>query len=261
MCLQQKMLVKSHFMPASLYDYCRKDEHSPIKVGKGFLLPTDRQTWTYLLCNDCERILNDGGESWIADKLATWERSFPLYSVLTQRPPYFEEDGTSIYYAATNPDISVAKLKHFALGMFWKASVHSWSASEREPRIELGPYSDAIRIWLINGTDFPRHVYLCVDIARPERAQIVLIDPFEADRNEWRTFFFLVPGVSFILEVGKGVNDAAKSLCIQNNPDAPITVCDSLIDKFEQELAKQVRGLRKTNALIRQRAKVKREGR
>src|ERR1700730_19425780 len=62
MCLQERVLVKSHLMPAALYDYCRKGEHRPIKVGGGFVIPTDRQTQDYLLCEDCEDVLNTGGE-------------------------------------------------------------------------------------------------------------------------------------------------------------------------------------------------------
>jgi hypothetical protein len=111
-------------MPASLYEYCRKGEHRPLRLGGGFVMPTDRQTQDYLLCEDCEDILNQGGESWIADKLATWERTFPLYELLTKQPPDFDEEGMVVYFAAKNPEVKVDKLTHFALGMFWKASVH-----------------------------------------------------------------------------------------------------------------------------------------
>jgi hypothetical protein len=119
----------------------RKGEHSPIKVGGGIVLPTDRQTQDYLLCEECEDVLNKGGERWILDKLATWERLFPLYDALTKYPPLFDEDGMVVYLAADNPAIDVVKLTHFALGLFWKASVHSWKGDMTDPRIELGPYS------------------------------------------------------------------------------------------------------------------------
>jgi hypothetical protein len=39
MCLEPKPLVSSHLMPAFLYDYCRKGEHGPIRIGKGFVIP------------------------------------------------------------------------------------------------------------------------------------------------------------------------------------------------------------------------------
>lgn len=141
MCRRQKNLMSSHLMPAALYDYCRKGEHRPIKVGGGFVLPTDRQTQDYLLCEACEHVLSKGGEEWIANKLATWERHFPFYDLLTRTPPLFDEDGMTVYLAAQNPEIDVMKITHFALGLFWKASVHSWKKGSTEPRIELGPYS------------------------------------------------------------------------------------------------------------------------
>lgn len=179
MCNCPKTLVSSHLMPASLYDYCRVGEHRPLRITDGFVLPTDKQTQTVLLCNECEGILNRDGESWITTKLATSEKTFPLYDILTTQSPIINDADTSLYFASKNPDIKVDKLKHFALGMFWKASVHSWTATNSDPKIELGPYSQAIREWLRRGAKFPEHIYLLVFMSRPHRAQISLIDPYE----------------------------------------------------------------------------------
>jgi hypothetical protein len=189
MCVQTKALVSSHLMPASLYDYCRTGKQKPVKVGGGFVLSTDRQAQDYLLCKGCEDILNRGGESWIADKLATWERAFPLYDLLTKLPPDFDEAGMAVYFASRNPEINVGKVAHFALGIFWKAPVHAWSGSHAEPRIELGPYSDRIRTWLRGESEFPKHIYLVTSISRPQRAQITLNDPYEGVHQGWRSFW------------------------------------------------------------------------
>jgi hypothetical protein len=170
MCLEEKVLVTGHLMPRALYEYCREGEHRPIKVGGGFVLPTDRQTQTYLLCDGCEEILNKGGEEWIADKLATWERTFLLYDLLAKLPPDFDEEGMVLYWAAKNPEIKVEKLTHFALGMFWKASAHSWSGTATDPRIELGPYSEAIRKWLHGDSGLPKYMYLSRVITPSSRA-------------------------------------------------------------------------------------------
>ena len=112
------------------------------------MLPTDEQVQTYLLCDDCEEILNSGGERWVVSRLLTVEKRFPLYDLLTQQKPDFSEDGFLVYFAAQNPQIDTDKLMHFALGVFWKASVHSWDPKETDPLIELGPYSEKIRLWL-----------------------------------------------------------------------------------------------------------------
>jgi hypothetical protein len=112
MCLKWTTLVKSHFMPAALYAYCRDGPKSPIAVASGSVYPTDRQTWSYLLCSKCEDTLNKGGESWVGDKLARWEhggsqRSFLLYEMLTERAPYYREGSTSLYFGAAAPRLKI----------------------------------------------------------------------------------------------------------------------------------------------------------
>jgi hypothetical protein len=254
MCLRERMLVRSHLMPAALYDYCRKEEHHPIKVGGGIVIPTDRQTQDYLLCEDCEDVLNAGGETWILDKLATWEGSFPLYDLLTKVPPLFDEDGMVVYLAAQNAEIDVEKLTHFALGLFWKASAHSWLGDRKDSRIDLGPYSEDIRKWLLGQNAFPNYVYLVVVIEKPHRAQITMNDPYEGVRQGWRTHFAHVPGVLFLMALGKTVDESVRSLSITTAGN-PINVSDTLTDNFEKLMVQSLRNSRKTQAFLRARAR------
>ena len=208
-----------------MYDYCRKGEHRPIRVGDGVLFATDRQTQVVLLCKECEDVLNRGGEMWIAKKLATPEGTFPLYSILTTHPPDFDR-GIRFYFAARNADVETDKLTHLALGIFWKASVHSWRSPETEPCIDLGPYSDRIRFWLRGENEFPKNVYLLAELFPPDRAQIALSGPYEGVRLGWRRFLLHLPGLSFTLNVGKTVDHTIRSLCIQTNLGHPIVVSD-----------------------------------
>ena len=261
MCLLHKPLACSHFMPAALYEYCRTSDDKPFRVGSGFVIPTDRQTQDYLLCDDCENILSGGGETWILEKLATWERKFPLYDLLTQQPPEFDEEGSALYYTAKNPAINAGKITHFAMGMFWKASVHSWLKNSTEPRIELGPYSDRIRLWLRDECEFPEHVYLLAAISRPERAQISLNDPYESERRGWRCFVLHVPGLMFMLHVGKTVSLSMQALCFFRNPGRPICVSDDLTRTFERQLALSFQQSRKTQPYLTAMGKIERERR
>jgi hypothetical protein len=254
MCLQKKSLVKSHLMPAALYDYCRKGEHRPIKVGGGFVIPTDRQTQDFLLCEDCEDVLNSGGERWTLDKLATWERTFPLYDLLTKVPPLFDEDGMAVYLAVQNREIEVEKLTHFALGLFWKASVYSWRGDTTYPRIDLGPYSEEIREWLRGRNAFPKYVFLIVVIEKPQKAQITMNDPYEGVRQGWRTHFVHVPGVLFMMALGKTVDDSVRALSITNAGN-PINVSDPLTENFEKLMVQTLRKSHKTQAYLRAKAK------
>jgi hypothetical protein len=241
-------------MPAALYDYCRKGEHRPIRVGDGVVLPTDRQTQDYLLCTPCEDVLNKGGEKWVADKLATWEKKFPLYDILTEVPPLFDEDGMVVYLAANNPRVEVIKLLHFALGIFWKASVHSWRGDTADPRIELGPYSGKIRKWLLDGNEFPQSLYPIIVVEKPQRAQICLNDPYEGERLGYHTHFFHVPGILFMMALGATVDENVRALAV-NNAGNPINVSEDLTSDFERLMAQHLKKSHKTAAHFRAKAK------
>src|SRR5260370_10157699 len=126
MCLLVKPIVQSHLIPESLYLHVTDGKSSPIRVGDGFVIPTDRQIKTYLLCLDCEDILSKGGETWVCPKLAWVDRSFPLYDLLQAAGGYIvDADKESLFLAANNPAIVGGKIVHFAMGAFCDAGVHS----------------------------------------------------------------------------------------------------------------------------------------
>jgi hypothetical protein len=242
-------------MPAALYDYCRAGDYSPVKVGGGIVLPTDRQTQDYLLCELCEDVLNKGGETWLTPKLATIDRNFPFYDLLTKHVPDISEQGMAVYCAAKNPDIHVDKLTHFAMGIFWKASVHSWKGIGREPRIELGPYSEAIRQWLLGEKAFPEYVVLTMTVSSPHRAQITFNDPYEVREQDGRMYLTHVPGILFMLAIGKQIAQERNGLCLYRSPGHPIVMSEDLTNKLERMFAEMYLKSRKTDAFLKSKAK------
>jgi hypothetical protein len=102
----------------------------------------------YLLREDCENDLNQNGESWLLPLLPPDEQSFPFYDLLTGLSPEAINGDAVVYAAATSPKIRSEELIHFAMGVLWKAAVHSWSASYAVPLIDLGSYSDRVRKFL-----------------------------------------------------------------------------------------------------------------
>jgi hypothetical protein len=79
---------------------------------------------------------------------ATYEGAFPFWDLLTKFEPDQVVDGARAYCTVKNPDIQVDKTVHFAMGIFWKAAVHSWKGRETEPMIQLGPYAESVRTFL-----------------------------------------------------------------------------------------------------------------
>src|ERR1700741_40592 len=134
MCGLVKPVACSHLISRSPYDHVDDGVTSPILVGDGYVMPTDRQIQDYLPCDGCEDILSKGGDMLKAGG------GF-----------HAAGEGEGIYYAAKNPDIHVEKIIHFAMGIFWKAGVHSWkggaATSRRSNRPSEFPATDAFVRW------------------------------------------------------------------------------------------------------------------
>lgn len=257
-CLKTKLLERSHLMPRSLYAYCRgTDGLDPIMFTSDVVLPTARQTQDYLLCGDCEDLLNKGGETWITSKLATYEKTFRLYDLVVSGPVLVSEHDWRVYCGARNPNIEVDKIIHFAMGLFWKASVHPWRGDRNEPRINLGPYSEEIRRFL-NGDCFPANIALAVALSPPGLAYIGFNDPYEAARDLHRNFMLFVPGMWFMLSVGKTLSSETRALCIASNPDNPIMISPSIARKGLEAAYHVFKNARKTNKFHEAMKKVKR---
>ncbi len=255
LCRFDRDLVLSHLIPAALFDYLRTEHMSPVRIGDGIVLPTDRQPQDHLLCSACEDVLNKGGESWVVTKLATTAHSFPLYDLLTSQPAAADDGDDAVYFTANNPLFKSDALTHFAIGIFWKASVHSWKRNNAEPMIELGPFGDELRRWLLGEIDFPNRICLVVELSKPTRALITLNPPFEKCREGWRTFFMHLLGVSFTLEVGSRIDPEAKKFCFCQNAARPILVSEELTATTERLLVKHSKEQRQTRAYLLAKAK------
>lgn len=119
-----------------------------------------------------------------------------------------------------------------------------------EPRIELGKYAEPLRTWLRGESAFPANMYLVVGMAPPDDAQMSMFPPYEAVRHGWHVFYTYVPGILFMLNVGRTVDEPRKWLCAWNNLDHPITISEGLLDNFKKASERTFRGARQTNSFL-----------
>jgi hypothetical protein len=252
-CQKTKQLVSSHLISRAVYDYLRTGQLHPIVVGGGSVRATSDQLQAELLCNDCEQILNRGGEQWMVGKLCTFNRQFPLYDILHRQPPIDTDPDGETFSAQTNPDIDVQRISHFALGIFWKASIHSWPFGQ----ISLGPYREAIRTWLRGEAGFPQNIALNVIMSRPAAAQIIMNPPYETTAMGFHTYLFHVPGILFRLSVGKQIPTPEKSLCFYESPEHFIVVSDMVTKKILHANAENFKESKKTKSFEKAVAKQK----
>jgi hypothetical protein len=251
MCLETKNVVSSHLYPAALYAYCRNpDGESPMQVAGGTVMQTDKQVEDYLLCLKCEGILNKGGETWVNPKLATIQKAFPLYELLMKGPAAYMDDKGGVYYAALNPEIEVERLVHFAMGIFWKAAVHTWTFGRDTVRIELGPYAEPIRLWLRGEGPYPKNMNLALAVARPENALVILTGPVKQSTKRWQSFSLQVPGLLFTLHVGKLIDEEMKDCCFHEVPTHPVFVSDDVMSALWKRVGSYYDESRKTRGYL-----------
>jgi len=219
------------------------------------VMQTDRQVQDYLLCLGCEDILNKGGEMWVNPKLATVKDGFLLCDLLIKGPAAFQNGKGAIYYAAQNPHIDVEKLTHFAMGIFWKAAVHTWRIGKETIKIELGPYAEPIRSWLRGEQPFPKSVNHTLAVARPENALVILTGPTKQSTQRWKSFSLQVPGLLCTLHVGKLIDLEMKNCCFHEEPTHPIFVSDEVMGALWKRVGDHYRGSRKTMGYLAEKAK------
>lgn len=224
LCLEEKPLCKSHLIPRVAYEYCCPHGGNPIVANAKLVIESSRQIQFPLLCQPCEHILNAGGENWLVPLFAKYDGTFGFFDLLKQIPPDVTEDGFDGYATAKNHAIEGDKLIHFALGIFWKAAVHSWEGRKSETLINLGKYREGLRTYLRGESGFPERMALSIGVIRPPVTQVAFLAPFRTQEAAFHRFYFYTSGICWTLGVGKAVNSETRHVSFAVNPLRPIVV-------------------------------------
>jgi hypothetical protein len=216
LCLEEKDLQHSHLMPAAVFKALRARQNpnpNPLAMDGDWLGQTSDQVAQYEFCRECEHRFNAGGEDWVLPLLATLD-GFLLFDMLAKAPT-LEKDGEYFACPASGiPDFDLAKMIHFAMAIFWKASVRNWAKKGNEIQIRLGPYAEPFRQFVRGVAPFPANTYLAVCVLPPTVPLLSTLMPVQLMTKGFHCFTFYVPGVEFQLYVGKNVPDSLKIGCI-----------------------------------------------
>jgi hypothetical protein len=223
--LKKKTLIRSHLAPAALYELCRTPESEPVIVTPNVVMQSSRQWQDYLLCGKCDNLFSQEGENWVLPLLAKPDGSFPFYDILVKGAPEGVVGDSALYAAAKNPDIDAAKLTHFAMGIFWKASVHSWSGERTDTLVDLGEYGEGVRRFLRAEGCFPEHMALIVGVSPPPLMP-TFNKPYRGSAKAFHNFLFHVPGINFALHAGNLVSREMKQTCFASHPLHPVFLTD-----------------------------------
>ncbi len=207
LCLQSKPLLDSHFVPAAIYKNLM-DPGGAIKnmiaSNRSTASEQSRQVKQYLLCQDCEIRLQQGGESWVLARRFIPNGTFMLRDLLQQSTPAGARNGATFYTLSSVPTIEQPQLLYFGASIFWRAAVTDWETPVgRYTRLGLGAaFIEELRKYLIGIAPFPADLSLTVVLsASPTPLQATTL-PNVTFSGDYEQLDFYMPGIGFTLLSG-----------------------------------------------------------
>jgi len=242
LCGETKILLDSHYIPKGVYRRLRDatfENPNPWKVTKKTATQTSKQLTAYLLCQDCEQLLNKNGEKWVLANCLQENANFPLASILDARTADqgVYGDPTKIFFAANIPKINIQALAYFAVSIFWRGSIYGWNSDSSIP-IKLGPFAEQFRRYLLGFEKFPQHCALWVIVREGQEFERVTYTPVNEINRKVHVCKFPMPGLAFMLLVSKNIPAQYRSMCLVNGEGNPIYYSSAIEHLIKEEMLK-----------------------
>lgn len=188
-------------------------------------MQSNQQQWAHLLCRSCEALLSREGENWIFRHGMKQNGSFLLAELLRRSRPSVGTPGehTRLYEAARIPEINATAITHFAIGIFWKASVYGWNTDGSIP-VNLAGYDDQFRHFLLGEAEFPKDAVLAVLVREGGPIDRLTHTPARSAGPDISTYQFPIPGFSFVLTIGKNISERISQYCFVRGMGRPIVI-------------------------------------
>ncbi len=216
LCRFDRPLCQSHLLPKATYKSLRArhpGNPNPVIVSQHAVVQTSWQLHAPLLCEECETRFRVGGEDWVLANC--WRAAgFPLRERLASVTPLYAKDGGAVWACAEVPDIDMDKLCYFAASVFWRSAVKTWRVTPTATTsIDLGPYEDRLRNFLLAMAPFPDKMALAIRISNLARLIDTAGVPVLESKAGFHEYGFHIPGIEFRLFVGSKIPSECSELC------------------------------------------------
>jgi hypothetical protein len=231
-------LQDSHLMPGGVYTLVRGGDANPVLVTRTTAVETSRQAQAHLLCWDCEQRFSTRGEDWTISNAWHAPDHFPLHEGLSASKPFAGDADVRIYLARDVPELKIEQVVYFGASVFWRAAVYRWTRTPGD-HIELGKYETPLRRYLLGEQRFPDGMALSIMLSSSKQATTnrIMSLPYLAGRAPYHKFRFDIPGIMFMLYVGRQIPLACLRTCTART--GLITIC-STVDETRLESARDM---------------------
>lgn len=237
MCLAEKTLSRSHFLPRGAYRRMwGNDKKELLFVGRQSKIITTQQVQEHVLCAACESRLNAKGEQYtLKNGFDRRDGRFPLLAAL-RGCPRLAIGGFGTLYAGTGPGVCGKMVAYCAASVIWRAAIREWNLPGgfgKSVKLELGPYEAPLREFLNGEAGWPATmavtVMVCTDVYSQQTATL----PFLGERRDHLfSYEIRMLGINSVLTIGKHIPGGLSRLCAIRSGDSALWVGDRRDDFF-----------------------------
>lgn len=191
-----------------------------------------------MLCERCEQRLHQNGENWVLKHCYRGAGHFQLQRTLTGANPLHKLPHMTMYAGASIPGIDINQLIFFGVSIFWRAAAHNWRLLDHRERLDLGPYEERLRNFLMGHQPFPADASLWVNVAAATLPQKTLIFPYGGRLDDYRQYRFGIPGLAFWLHLGGRMPAVTRDMCSVHSPEHFIYLSDAVDASALRDMAK-----------------------
>lgn len=240
LCHEGRELRDSHLLPAAVYKLARESNRrnpNPIIVTPDRASSSSKQVSDMFLCGECEGRFSRGGERYVLSQCTRQGGGFALRELLRASPPFLRDSRFTVYEVGSLLYARTEQYLYFAASVFWRASARSWTYDGRQmERLSLGPYEEQLRLYLLGVAAFPSSARLFVHVWSDARIDFTTVAPTASRADGVRRYKFCIPGILFILFVGKETPQRQDQGALNSSQGQFMWLCpwksDSLFEGF-----------------------------
>jgi hypothetical protein len=254
LCLEEKPLCDSHYLPKRLYAFGRAKQMknpSPVVLSGQATKQVSDQLRGYVFCRACEDLFNKSGERWVLANIPHDHGApFPLQDALGPEKPIAIGRDVNLYDGSSIKAFDMDKLVYFGLSVFWRGAAHDWKSTLglSAPKVDLCDYFEPLRLFLQGNGPIPDDVVLSVHLWPYKQVWQVTYPVCPFHGSHWPRYWFYVPGIFFMLDLGKNVPREARQRCAHG--ERKIISVDLESGKFIRKFTKnQVDALEMTDRM------------
>lgn len=254
LCLEDKELCDSHYLPKRLYAFCRakqmRNANPFVPQGRRGRQVAD-QLRGYVFCPGCEDLFSRNGEAWVLANIPRdYGAPFPLQDALGPEKPLAIGEDVNLYDGSAIKQFDMDKLVYFGASIFWRGAAHDWKSTLGlgPPKVDLGDHFESLRLFLLGKCAIPESVVLSVHLWPFTKVWQAAYPVYPLHGARWQRYRFYVPGILFMLHSGKNLPEEVRQRSAHG--ERKIIIVDLESGNFIRAFSKgQVQALERTDTM------------